>query len=211
MIVYTALFGDVTRDQLLPPPSGIAERCVCFTDSALTVDGWELRPLSSVGRSPSFLARLVKARPDRWFGLDATTLWIDASCALQAGLTIAADGPPIVGLRHPDRASVDDEAAEILRIGLAPADVVHDQLDAYRADGFATDRRGVTTTGVLLRRPEAHAFNLLWEDQIIRYNLRDQLSVDYCAWKTQTPIGYWPGSYRDNPVMRYQKHARLAS
>lgn len=211
MIVYTALFGDVTRDRLTSPPAGLADRCVCFTDAPLTVSGWEIRRLSSVGRSPSFLARLVKTRPDRWFGPDATTLWVDASCELQSGLTIAPEGPPIIGLRHPDRSSVDAEAAEIIRLGLAPADVVYAQLDAYRADGFATNGRELTTTGVLLRRPEAHAFNLLWEDQIIRYNLRDQLSIDYCAWKTGRAITYWPGSYRDNEVMRYHRHARLAS
>jgi len=219
--VYTALFGDPMRDRLQPPPAGCDAQYVCFTDAPLAVPGWTIERVSSAGRSPAFLARLFKARPDRWFG-ETTTIWADASCQLlqpASALVSAADRAvdtvgwpaPVVGLRHPDRSCIEDEAAEVIRIDLAPADVVRAQLAAYQRAGFETARGPVTTTGLLIRRPEAHVFNDLWETQLIRYNLRDQLSVDYCGWATGTSIGHLAGHYRDNAFMRYTRHARLAS
>lgn len=217
--VYTALFGDVTRDRLRPPPEGCDARYVCFTDAPLSVHGWTVERVSTVNRSPCFLARLFKARPDRWFGVKATTIWVDASCeplvpairVLEQAVLAHGSIAPVVALGHPDRNTVEAEAREVTRLDLAPADIVARQLADYQAAGFAIDRGPLTTTGFLLRLPNAQAFNECWETQIIRYNLRDQLSVDFSAWRTGTPIAHLPGSYRDNAVMHYHRHARLAS
>ncbi len=206
--VYTVLFGDyVVRDPLRPPPPGDGSaRYVCLTESAISVPGWDMWRVDHEDTNPRLRARRAKMRPDQWFGRDATTLWMDASCQLAVSPERMAVTAPVMGFQHPKRASVAAEGAVILLHGFAPADKVRAQLAAYAAAGFPLERAKLTTTGLLFRTPEAHAFNVLWEQQIETFTVRDQLSADYCAWATQTPIGHWAGSYLRNAYMTYHKH-----
>ena len=212
--VYTALFGDRHRDHLWPPPRDPDARYVCVTDMPIHVSGWQILHHDACGRSPVLMARLVKMDPRFWIGLSGpqTTVWVDASCQLLKPVSAyVGNAAPILAFRHPDRASLEDEAKVIVKWRLAPGRDVLLQLKTYHDNGFETKTTALTTTGLLVRTHAAEAFNRLWEEQIRSFTLRDQLSIDYCAWKTKTRIAYLPGHYRENPIMRYHPHARIAA
>jgi hypothetical protein len=93
--------------------------------------------------------------------------------------------------------------------------MVNRQIRAYQDEGFDTDaepQRVITTGGLLVRMPSLSVrdFNRLWLEQIHRYTMRDQLSIDYCAWKLGLRIGHLQGVYTANPYALYQRsrHAR---
>ncbi len=211
--VYTVLFGDYAeRDSLYPPPVGCRARYVCFADGPVKAHGWEVLQVPPAATDPRLRARLYKMRPDRWFGATVTTLWMDASCQLIVSAEWIARHrrAPVMGFQHPKRRTVADEGAVIRAQGFAPADKVTAQLEAYEAEGFPLTTPKLTTTGFLLRSPEALVFNRLWERQILTYTMRDQLSVNYCGWATQTAIRHWSGSYLHTPYMIYHRHRVLA-
>ncbi len=210
IVVVTALIGP-TGSLARPAFAHRDVRWVCYTDRS-NVEGWELRAL--VTERPRREARQIKTSVDELFP-EVATIWADASFDLLISpLEIVADAAKtkcqIVGFAHPDRSRIRDEAAEIIRLGLAPKENVLEQVEAYRRDGFDTDanpQRSLTTTGFLVRWPtqSVAAFNQLWAQQIERYTLRDQLSVDYCAWRSGVPIGRLAGHYRSNRYARYNR------
>jgi len=208
ILVATALIGPTEGVGSGPRPLDV--RFICYTDRE--VKGWE-RVTPPEGY-PRLAARRAKMEVAEISNVDAS-VWIDASFDLTCdpvGLVneALATGCDVVGLRHPDRCRIRDEAREIIRCGLAPKDLVDRQVEAYRLAGFDTDenpQKVLTTTGLLVRRhtPAVRAFTRLWLGELERWTIRDQLSIDYTAWRARVPIGYLPGHYRDNPFARYNR------
>lgn len=214
LTVFTAWFG--TADRLKPPKVLNPQvQYLCMTDRPDQVPGWRMHRVQTTDR-PRWLARWAKTNL-LWIGPHDVSIWMDASFALLVDpivlVTAAAQTQaPIVAFRHPDRRRISDEAEAVLKWNMAPAVAVRHQIAAYHAAGFdgpSTAQCTLTSTGLLVRwnSPDVELFNEAWWREIQRYTLRDQLSVDYCAWRARLPIGYLPGSYRDNPFVRYDHQA----
>lgn len=218
IVVYTALLG-IADALVSPPPAGPNVRYVCVTDRPDIPAGWEPRRVET-GGNPRRAARRAKIASDSLFSGADVTIWADASFDfLISPERIASEAAvlerPIVALAHPDRHRIKDEAIEVIRHGLAPAADVNRQVETYRGRGFDTDtipQRVLTTTGLLVRfrSPQVQAFNVLWQEQLDRFTLRDQLSIDYCAWCLELRIGYLPGHYRANRFVHYNRHRHRA-
>lgn len=209
IVVFTALIGPA-ESAPLPGPDERDVRYVCFTDRP--APGWEIRVASAdfAPRDPRRVARYIKTHPADLLPEHNVSIWIDASFDLVAkpsAIVAEAFGQfaQIVALRHPDRDSIDAEGAEIKRLVLAPPEDVDRQLASYRAQGFHKTR--LTTTGLVVRSNsrDVARFNARWWAEIETFTLRDQLSVDYAAWKCGLPIGYLPGNYRANEYARYRR------
>lgn len=210
IVVFSALFG---ANDVLKPPRVINPhvRYVCMTDRADQVRGWNFHRVQHTER-PRYLARFAKTQP-LWIGPHDISIWLDASFELLVDpvaivAAAALTNAPIVGFPHPDRSRIVEEAAAIIRLEKAPAVAVKQQIASYQAAGFDTvthPQRQLTTTGVLVRwnSPDVTRFNDAWWSEIQRHTLRDQLSVDFCAYACRLPIGYLPGHYRSNPFTRY--------
>lgn len=206
IVVATALIGAT---ESLPPPTPADARFVAYTDRA--APGWEvMRPPPGY---PRLAARRAKmAVLDDFPRVDAS-IWIDASFDLTCDpheIVAAAGGADVAAFAHPDRQRIRDEAREVIRLGLAPGDLVRRQVEAYRLAGFDSDecpQTVLTTTGLMVRRhtPAAHAFSRRWHDEIEHWTIRDQLSVDYAAWRTGVEIAHLPGHYRENRFARYNR------
>ena len=86
------------------------------------------------------------------------------------------------------------------------------QLAAYQAAGFDTaahPQRELSENSLILRHhtPEVIAFNELWCQETQTRSLRDQMSLDYCAWRLGLPIARWPGTKHTSPIATY-RHAK---
>lgn len=164
--------------------------------------------------TPNRESRVAKALPP--FPGDITAwLWIDANFVLKIDpWEIYAKHPePIVNFEHRDRKRIKDEAEEIIRLGKALPATTRRQLAAYQAEGFDTDDNPMTSlsnNGVLFRRntPEVRKFNRLLLKQLRTYTLRDQMAVDYCAWKLGIRIGKFPGNFKNNHIADYHHFER---
>lgn len=205
--VFTALIGSA-ESAPRPGPASPGVRYICYTDR--TAPGWECRPpVAGLSHDPRKAARWAKTHVHE-IDVDVS-IWIDASFDLvvpPAEIIACAGGAEIAAFGHPDRDCVRDEAREIIRCGMAPFDLVEHQVEAYRIAGFPTDTAiGLTTTGLMVRRhtEDVALFNALWWHEIAFHTARDQLSVDYAAWRAGVTIARLPGNYRENRFARYNR------
>lgn len=222
IVVCTAWLG--AADTLAPPRVRNPDvRYVCLVDHGRPAPGWD-RHMVTTSPYPRWLARWAKCHAS-WLPAADVTIWMDASFELlvdpvEIASAASETGAPLVGFVHPHRARISEEADAIIRFGLAPATTVRRQLAAYQAAGFdaATQpQRVLTTTGLLVRTssPAVAALQADWWEEQQQHTLRDQLSLDFCAWRRGVPIGYLPGHYLDNRFVHYDaaahRQGRVAS
>ena len=205
MIVYTSVFGrtkPLARQKIKPPC-----RMVCYTDQDITSDVWEIIRCEPSADS-ALQCREYKLVPHQHFPGE-TTLWIDSNLSLQMDpREIASMHPsPFTAFKHRCRNRITDEVAEIIRLSKACPVAVTDQLAAYQGEGFDTPERPQTMlheNGMLLRRPDPIIDKLgeAWLDECRKHTRRDQMSLDYVAWRLGVDIAEFIGTVVRNPYMR---------
>ncbi len=201
MILYTAIIGRT--DPLQPMPWKIP--AFCFTDNpTLQVRGWTsvVVPPST---DPIRTARRLKILAHETVP-NEDTIWLDASLTWQCDPLTLARGTAVQALSHPDRKTYQAEGEEILRLKLADPERIQRQVTAYELAGFFPRR--LTGTGLLIRRdtPDVRRFNeAWWEAFSTAGHTRDQMSVDYAAWRSDVHITHLTGHYRQNPYVLFHK------
>lgn len=212
LIVYTAAFGNT--DPLQEPEAFAGARFVCFTDQPIRSRRWEIvqMPLQD---APTRVSRTLKLNPHHLFPDADASLWMDACFSLRTPVAdlLAKHPEQVVAFRHRDRQRITDEAHEIARLGKAKPIAVFRQLAEYQAAGFDTGTNKMSElscNGVILRRhtPEVAALNEAWTREIEAHTLRDQMSLDYVAWRHGVQIGRWPGTHDACPHFGYRYFKR---
>ena len=203
LVVYTTVFGRTKP--LNEPRTESQARFVCFTDQPLQSERWEIvrvEPLAAPNRESRRYKHL-----SHWALPDAdASLWIDSNFALRVDPAVIAERhpDPITTFHHPERTRISTEAQAIIRHAKAIPEAVLAQLAAYQADGFDTDadpQQRLSAGGFILRRhgEQVRRFNDFWHHQAQTWTLRDQMSIDYSAWKTGVRIEHFPGTHRNTP------------
>ena len=195
-VVYTAITGerDRLKDPLFVPPGW---RFVCFTDSPrVSSKIWEVRPpiWSSPDGDPRRTARWHKINAHLLFPNNDVSIWADASVHATGDwrqLLWYLGSFGLASYRHYARDCLYSEARECLRLGLDDPALILQQLARYRAEGYP-EHNGLCETTILVRRhcdPKMIQFAELWWDEVRRGSKRDQISVNYCAWRLGIPFG----------------------
>jgi hypothetical protein len=130
---------------------------------------------------------------------DEWSLWTDGTIELKKSpgeiLEKYKDRGDIITFKHRFRNCTYDEGTAVLA-GHRDRNVaiVNEQMEYYHKEGYP-EQNGQFETGVLLRHhtPEVKRFNEFWWSQICRFSKRDQLSVNYTAWKLGTKVGLFNG------------------
>lgn len=214
LVVYTTVIGNTKP--LHEPEVESSARFVCYTDQEITSPRWEMVRIPS-STTPSRDCRKLKQLSHAAFPDSDATLWIDSNFSLLVDPhDLLGQYPhPITTFRHPHRNRISDEAKVIVSHGKAPAKVIAAQLATYQADGFDTDTNPqacISAGGFVLRRHTraVRDFNQAWHHEVQTRSLRDQMSIDYCAWKCGLPIHYFPGSHLENDLARFTRYKRPA-
>ncbi len=211
VVVFTAVFGpDVDR---LRPPAHLAHDVEyhCFTDQeSLSVPGWKMI-LEEASEAPAFQARRRKILAHITEPRCDVSIWQDSAYSLKLHPWALIQGEfQIRALRHPARDNVKCEAAELIRLGLAPDYRLAGQLRAMPFE-FLRQHDKLTSTGLLVRvhTPDVRRFNECWWEELMRWgHTRDQMSVDLSAFYSGVPIEYLAGHYRDNPYADWRARRR---
>ena len=208
MIIYTAIIGKT--EPLYTPALPGGRRFLCFTDLPISCPGWEIRRICIAKESdPRKEARYLKTHPHNLFPNQLETVWIDANMRLDCDpseISRFAGPHELVGLVHPKNDNLSEEAAQIHASLKIPMDLLDGMIARYLADGFPLPNL-VTSTGFLYRKntPDTIRFNNLWWREI-QVCVRDQMSVDYCAWKAGVEICHFGGHFRNNDFFQYFTH-----
>lgn len=185
-IVYTCITGNYDKLQPVTPQAGW--RYICFTDTDITADGWEVVKITDThGLNRHKLSRRIKILAHEYLPTHDVSIYHDANIAIQADLnTLAQIGTDIAVMKHPERNNLVDELKACIRLKKDSSDVMTKQVGIYLRTKYMGD--AMTANGVIIRKntPEICAFNEAWFNEVLQHSHRDQLSFCYCAWKTGT-------------------------
>ncbi len=202
VVVYTAAIGE-TEPVKTPAVIDRAVAYLCFTDRPEQVpEPYEAIPVVQEidTRMQSRRVKILADHP-RLRAAEAT-LWHDASYRLTRPVSWVARGlrqADLVGLRHPRRSLIEDEAIIIAKYGYLPKQRALDLVIRYRAEGYAGEV--MTSGGLLARRvcPLMDAFKACWwQEASTNWGGRDQASLDYAAWLHGVRIRHIHGTIRLN-------------
>lgn len=210
--VYTAICGGY--DDLKPqPPQTIPCDFICFTDGSVDtpVTPWRIAHLEqdSTKTSSRFQAKFPKILPHKVFeGLDKErglgrsepydiTVWIDASvqilrpnCVEQLIDHLGESG--MAAIVHPERDCIFDESKAALKRATVQKHVgmpVREQVEYYRSQGYP-EHHGLLAGNVIVRdmhNERVRQINEAWWTEILRWSVRDQLSLPYVLWSLNAP------------------------
>lgn len=210
--VYTTVFGN-TKPLHEPEVTGGA-RFVCFTDQPITSRCWEIHRVPPVA-APSRECRKLKQMSHEVFPDSEITLWVDSPFSLVMDPHEIARMHPgaLVTFRHQHRNRIRDEADAIIKHKKGTVEKIMAQLAVYQADGFDRDdnpQSFISNGGFILRRHTdlVIRFNQVWNHEVQTKSLRDQMSIDYCAWKVGLQIEHFTGHHLNNCYAKFTRYKR---
>ena len=223
-VIYTAIFGNY--DYLEKPkfiPDGFD--FVCFTDSDMKSDFWQIEKVTPLYGDSTRNARKYKLLPHRFLSQYDVSIWMDGNFLIRDDLNELLDrylsDKNFACHDHNNcildpRDCVYQEAEAILWLGKNDPNkkfkdepsVIKKQIDGYFNEGYPHNN-GLIVSGVLLRKHnEKDVIRTMerWWEEVKYGSKRDQLSFDYAVWKTGLKYNYIEGDIRDNKYFRLLSH-----
>lgn len=99
-----------------------------------------------------------------------------------------------------------DEANVCIKLKKDKQEIIRKQMDGYKKEGFPL-RYGLSENNIIIRfHNSIDCVKLmdLWFEEFKTKSKRDQLSFNYCVWKTKTKIKYYDG----NEHLKSRKHSK---
>jgi hypothetical protein len=200
--VYTCATNG--RDTLREDQCTEGARFIAYTDQTDNCGSiWDHQRATSLFCSPRRNARMHKILSHQ-FIQSHYSIWMDANVALKvpAELLIAEylQGADLAVFTHRSRSCLYDEAKRCLTIGVDSSDVIEEQINYYRQEGFPEDA-GLAESTVVIRRhtEQICAFNNAWWSELCRYSVRDQISFMFAVRKTGLILNFIRPSKYINP------------
>ena len=223
VVIYTAIFGEY--DTLLTPENVLPNAdYICFTDSDLTSDIWQIRKVPAIYNDSTRCARKYKLLPHRYLSEYDTSLWVDGNINTHGDINkfidIYLSSSNIAVYDHMQcfdkRSCVYQEAQAIFYFGNKNGNfkdnpkLIQKQMERYIADSYP-HQNGLLSSGVILRKHnQGDVIDCMeyWWQELKYGSKRDQLSFNYSAWKTDLNFSWIKGDIRDNEFVKLVgKHA----
>lgn len=213
-VIYTAITGgydELAPLEFKPPDCDL----VVFSDSPMTAEGWQVRPLNYIHPDPTRSARFAKLHPHLFFPDYDFSVWLDGNVGVRGSLRPLLeklDEKSFLGIfEHPMRNCIYAEGEECIRSKRDDARAIRDQLASYRLEGYP-EAAGLWETNVLVRRhndPACIALMKAWWRELELGSRRDQLSLPVVARRSGVaivPLDLRGISVRDHPLLNTRPH-----
>ena len=232
-VIYTAIFNNY--DNLLTPqyiPSGWD--FICFTDSELVSDIWQIKKYIPLYEDPTRTAKKYKILPHRFLKEYDISVFIDGNMVVRNNINDIVDkylnNKVNVAIYDHNQNKLDprnciyEEANTIYELGKINSNkrperglknwkdnpwIIQSQMVKYKSEKYPTNNGLITGMVVFRRHNENDCINAMedWWSEIKYNSKRDQLSFNYVAWKNKLNFNYIPGDSRDNKYFsRIGKH-----
>jgi Protein of unknown function (DUF616). len=217
-VIYTAISGHY--DDLKPHPPIKDCRFIAFVDEPQEYldEGWELQKLIPFHKDPVRNSKQYKVLAYKMLPQTEYSLWLDGSMIIRDGFDLNAlinmflAEHNIALFSHYKRKCIYREAKTCINSVLDNPSIINKQISKYRSEGYP-ENHGLTENGVILRRhtPSIALLEELWWKEICEGSRRDQLSLNYSMWKTNTSYAVLPGTQYKNPFFKSCKHRNVRS
>lgn len=233
-VIYTAIFGG--KDTLHEPlfvPKGFD--FICFTDNKeLQSIHWNIRVVEPPFVDPVRCARYYKILAHKVLSEYEQSVWIDGNMIVKGDVNVwihkYLTSHDFVTFDHskqkrrflglfwiPDkkfaRNCVYDELEALVSrteqgIYMDDIETMKRQVARYRAEGYPA-HNGLAVTMILFRNhnnPKVIHLMESWWKELENGSRRDQLSINYVAWKEKYSLSYIQGDPRYNPYFLKTRH-----
>lgn len=216
--VYTAITGN--KDNVKTVPAFPGHHYTLWTDEADYVKyldrGWhQVHKVAKFSKDKRFAdrrnARLLKILSCQHYPDSEYTVWMDGSHspvippAKIIEKYLKGTDKLFAMFKHPVRDCIFQEAQTLKGLGLDHPELIDQQMKAYRADGMPA-HFGLPATTVIIRKTthQTREIELMWWEHICKYSSRDQLSLPYVLWKTNSldKLVYMEGHWQRNNYIR---------
>lgn len=200
-VVYTVITGKY--DGLLSQPKAEGWDYICFTDDPnLKSDCWDVRllPEELNNLSAAKKNRCVKILAHKFLPQYDFSLYIDGNVSILGDINVfvenfckETDGYIFIG-EHPHRNCIYKEEATVVKIKKDKQEITGKQVEEYRKEGFP-ENYGLTQNCIIFRyhkHKECIKLMEFWWNEVKNKSHRDQLSLFYSKWKTNTQIKCLP-------------------
>lgn len=189
---------------------------IVFSDAPLKVHSpFVIRPMTYLDGDSTRTARFVKTHPHTLLSDYDIAIWVDSNVCVLEELNplieaFIASKKPIAAIKHPQRETLYEEAAECIRIGKDDKGAIEEQMSRYSAEGFESD--GLVESNVMfvnIRDERAIRFLDDWWAEIDKGSKRDQLSINYALKKNDVEYHHLvepPKTARDHPSFCVVRH-----
>ncbi|XME03789.1 glycosyltransferase domain-containing protein [Lachnospiraceae bacterium C1.1] len=189
LVVYTAITGgyDVLN---IPLYRDDKITYVCFSnDRNLKSDFWNIEYIEDPNINNIMLSKRFKIHPERYFKEYEISVWVDGKFLIRDDLRRYINKyikkSPILCFPHPERNCIYDEAACCIAEHKGVKKDLVRQISHYYNGGYPFDA-GLFEMGCIVRNHnDENVIRLMnaWEEEIIKYSYRDQISFPYVCWK----------------------------
>jgi hypothetical protein len=223
IVVYTAVFGGY--EGLIPQPRFDGVDYICFSDKPIRARSWDVRVVEPELDDPTRNARKFKLLPHLLLPEYETSVWIDANYLIAGDIRklvaseLAETNMAVFdhAQTHSDpRGCVYDEYESLVQMGKETGsfkddpDVMAQQIERYRKEGYPSNNGLIFTAALLRRHNEPDVIRTMerWWQEISEGSRRDQLSINYAAWKENLSFSIIEGDLRNNKWFYMLAHHR---
>ncbi len=161
-----------------------------------------------ISHIPVMTARFVKTHAHLFLDKYDYVCWIDSNIYFYGNIDdyisrVEESGADLGVIYHPARTSFIEESVELIQTSKASSDLLNRQVDRYRKFPDVLKSRLIETNFMIFRPNNPKIINMMniWWGEINNYTHRDQMSVNFAAWKSSVKVVELfahGGSVRDN-------------
>ena len=185
MIIYTVIIDGY--DKVLEPEYKNDCRYILFTNTDIKSDFWEVIKVKGSGVK---LSRDIKINFHKYLPEHDKSLYIDANINQLEDADFDYDSD-MIAMKHPARDCIYDEMNQCYYRNKDTYINMTPQVTKYMYEGYPSNN-GLLAAGVMFRKNNQKVIALmeLWWSEVEKGSHRDQLSFNYCLWKSPINLEY---------------------
>lgn len=209
--VYTCITGNYDNLKEVTKENGIDY--YCFTNNkSIKSKSWKIIYIEDEELSNVKLARRIKILGHDKLKKYDILLWMDAAVSFKKKILdfidyYLDDKHDFVAFKHGVRDNIKDEAYECVKLGKESKENVVRLLNFYKEINYP-DNTGLIESTVFIKRNSKIVKETmkLWFEMILNYSHRDQLSFNYCIFKTGLDVKWINKKVFENDWFKWDKH-----
>ena len=211
--VYTCITGDYDNLKEIPKiEKGIDY--YCFTNNKkIKSNTWNVIYIDDENLSNVQLARKIKILGHELINDYDILLWMDGAVTFKKNIkdfinTYLDKKDVFVGFMHGERDNIKDEAYACYRFNKESKGNINRILKFYEDEKYLFDN-GLIESTVYIKRPKDKIVQetmRLWFSMILNYSTRDQLSFNYCIYKTGLKVKWINEKAFSNKWFNWDNH-----
>ncbi len=211
--VYTCITGDYDNLKEIPKiEKGIDY--YCFTNNKkIKSNTWNVIYIEDEKLSNVQLARKIKILGHELINDYDILLWMDGAVTFKKNIkdfinTYLDKKDVFVAFKHGERDNIKDEAYACYRFDKESKENINKILKFYKEENYPFNN-GLIESTVYIKRPKEKIVQetmKLWFSMILKYSTRDQLSFNYCIYKTGLKVKWINEKVFSNKWFNWDNH-----